>query len=999
MRVKNSQTFYTISILLIINILIYWRWFFNFGTLTYGDWGYVFHETIKDYFIQPSIWSESSFGNVLITISSAPVRIIWGILSYSVSFELAERLLYLWPSILITSISIYFLAKKFLNSKTALFVTSLTYSYSTYFILGRTGSLTLEMAYAIAPFFLLAFINYLENFGVRYLVITSTLGAILGFYEFRAFYLVAWVCVFYFLFDLIFSKDKLVLWRIILKGCKASFPFILILILNIFWILPLFFTSSISDNSTFSRGLFGNGFMNITESIAAFHPFWSGEKYVAFVVNPIPYYFFLMPIFAYLGLILNRKNKYFLFFGFISLLGVFLAKQADIPFPGTYQWLYNHLPGFNAFRESSKMYFFIALGYSILIGSFIDWLWVNWNVGKEKIFLKYFFTCLILLVIFWNTKPIVTGELGSIMLARQIPPDYLVLKDFIINQNDNFRTIWVPNSSRWGFYNIQNPKLDAIDTLQSNFRNFNKKNNNFTQAENIINFLEKTYTNQLADISWVKYFVVPSIENSLDARYFKSINNDHDVNLRQWYLSKLDKIKWLKRIDIGTKELVVYENDNFKLQIFTFDTMIDLKSMSNMEAKYSLVVENLKKDLYFNTLPFVATSNLISVSNIFENITPKNISTKGNPLIVTIDSTDNNKKQIIKRNLPDGGYGILDTQNNFVYWNLKYNYKNLVNNPSFESGLWQDKIGNCNKTANGEPSEIIQSSNFTEGAYSMQLAPKKQLICAATKISVKPNSRYQLSFDYQSSNTSIATYNVRYDDQAKSNFNEDIKINGKSWNSTFKIINTSSTTHQIYLSVFARYVEGVGGNVIRYDNFNLIEVPDLSDSYYLVSEPKEKLVKPKDMKFELINPTKKIVHIKGATTGFFLGMSESYHPQWQAQFNNNKINGFWNSWIPFVKPDKIPEEYHYKLDDFLNAWYIDVDNYCRENNLCIENTDGSYDIEMVVEFFPQRWFYMGFVISSIAFTLSLLYLLFPVLKFIGKRLWYTLVVKNKLKKE
>jgi hypothetical protein len=93
-------------------------------------------------------------------------------------------------------------------------------------------------------------------------------------------------------------------------------------------------------------------------------------------------------------------------------------------------------------------------------------------------------------------------------------------------------------------------------------------------------------------------------------------------------------------------------------------------------------------------------------------------------------------------------------------------------------------------------------------------------------------------------------------------------------------------------------------------------------------------------------------------------MSESYHPQWQAQFNNQKVSGFWNSWIPFVKPDKIEDEYHYKLDDFLNAWYIDVPKYCEQEKLCKKNEDGTYDIEMVIEFFPQRWFYLGLLISG-----------------------------------
>ena len=88
-------------------------------------------------------------------------------------------------------------------------------------------------------------------------------------------------------------------------------------------------------------------------------------------------------------------------------------------------------------------------------------------------------------------------------------------------------------------------------------------------------------------------------------------------------------------------------------------------------------------------------------------------------------------------------------------------------------------------------------------------------------------------------------------------------------------------------------------------------MPDLEDRYFLVTEPKEKFVNPKSVEFELINPTKKKVHIKGASTSFYLAMSESYHDQWQLQMNNKKINGFFNKWVPWVKFDRVSDDQHF----------------------------------------------------------------------------------------
>ena len=105
-------------------------------------------------------------------------------------------------------------------------------------------------------------------------------------------------------------------------------------------------------------------------------------------------------------------------------------------------------------------------------------------------------------------------------------------------------------------------------------------------------------------------------------------------------------------------------------------------------------------------------------------------------------------------------------------------------------------------------------------------------------------------------------------------------------------------------------------------------------------------------------------------------MSESYHDKWQAQFNNEKINGFFKSWVPFVEPDTIPNEHHFELNGFLNGWYIDTKEYCKNKNLCTQNPDGSYDMELVLEFFPQRWFYLGLLISAITFIGLIGYLIF-----------------------
>ncbi len=79
--------------------------------------------------------------------------------------------------------------------------------------------------------------------------------------------------------------------------------------------------------------------------------------------------------------------------------------------------------------------------------------------------------------------------------------------------------------------------------------------------------------------------------------------------------------------------------------------------------------------------------------------------------------------------------------------------------------------------------------------------------------------------------------------------------------------------------------------------------------------------------------------------------------------NNHKVKGL-GSWWPWAKPDAVEAGNHLKLNDFENGWYVDVDKLCRQQHLCTQNANGSYDLEMVAEFTPQRWFYVGLVISG-----------------------------------
>ncbi len=89
--------------------------------------------------------------------------------------------------------------------------------------------------------------------------------------------------------------------------------------------------------------------------------------------------------------------------------------------------------------------------------------------------------------------------------------------------------------------------------------------------------------------------------------------------------------------------------------------------------------------------------------------------------------------------------------------------------------------------------------------------------------------------------------------------------------------------------------------------------------------------------------------------------------------NNNLPSGFfWETW--FKKP--LAEDSHLTANGYANAWLIETAKLCRENlSACIKNSDGTYDLELVVEFWPQRLLYFGIFVSGSTFFACLSYLL------------------------
>jgi hypothetical protein len=600
-----------IALLIVISMLIYWKWFFNFGSLFFSDWPFRFKETLVEIPLMPQSWiSNLNFGVINQSPFTYPIDAIEGIMSrIGFSWNIIERLLFMWPVAIIAPLSSFFLIKKIIPSSWCAFTGALLFSFNTYFLAAfQNGHMNLMVAYSMAPLFILLIIKSQEKRTYINLFYVSLVGFILGAYDFRIFYALVWISFFYLLFY-IFTEKKFDIKSLTKSSFMFATPIFIVLLLNAFWLVPFLFHLGGYAIEAITRGVSVYNF-TILNSITLGYPlrqFGIGD----FNFSQIPFYLWVIPIFGFWGLFLNRKNKLLLFFGFLTLVGVFIGKQTAAPFGGVYYWIFDHVPGFSGFREPSKLYFIIAIGYSVLVSSFLFSIFKKTSDTVFKRYLKYFLIVSILFVSVWNTRLLIDGNLGSVLISKQIPEDYVILKDFISKQPDYFYTLWIPNPSNWAFFTNQHP-LAGLDSLVQDWAWKDKISSDYFNGNNPIigeltAVLDRPNSKNLLGITSIKYVVIPLNDSGKSENYY----NLFDLyGYRGFFVNDLNKLAYLQKINIGTKELEVYENKNFSplFSIQQADILSKFKTLAVEQIDYKYInqteykirLQNVKIPLHIN---------------------------------------------------------------------------------------------------------------------------------------------------------------------------------------------------------------------------------------------------------------------------------------------------------------------------------------------------------------------------------------------------------------
>ncbi|MFH2022504.1 MAG: hypothetical protein ABIJ33_04510 [Patescibacteria group bacterium] len=193
-------------------------------------------------------------------------------------------------------------------------------------------------------------------------------------------------------------------------------------------------------------------------------------------------------------------------------------------------------------------------------------------------------------------------------------------------------------------------------------------------------------------------------------------------------------------------------------------------------------------------------------------------------------------------------------------------------------------------------------------------------------------------------------------------------------------------------------------STIYVTNQSLSNLPYLSEDMIVFThqntnfQPPDKITSPNQdawLEFKKINSTKYRVIIHQAKGKIPIVLNQTFHDHWKVYLPPFGLTNYLES-VPFNKPDRsvwnnslssgslletwdlrqLTTESHLMVNGWANAWIIDTNKLCQTPGLCQANSDQTQDLELIIEFFPQRYFYLGCLVSLFTLALSLVAILF-----------------------
>ena len=589
----RKQNVFYISFFLGLIFLVFRNWFLA-PNIIGGDWPYLFPEMLRDPSMYFSSWNPGQ-GNGLGGVNPLySLSVFFGFTvflahTFSISWVFIYKFFWFALPLFFGIFSSVYLVKT-IFPQSALWqklFASFIFTTNTYFLMVvGGGQMGVALAYSLTPLVLARFIKLIDYlvisnknfqfpllsgqaiFNFQLALLAGLTLALQVMFDPRIAYLTMIAAIVYYVFCIkYYVLKRNILNTLYLILYTLVIPVSITFLLHAVWILPiLFFQSSpIPQDLTSVDGFRFFSFADFPHAFSMLHPNWPENIFgkVGFMKPE----FLALPILAYASLLFVSKTKdlrlktYVLYFALLGLIGAFLAKGANPPFGEINTFLFEHIPGMNMFRDPTKFYLLVALAYSVLM-PYSLWQFVKIvssikyptfakaSAGKQVLSIHntyYIIPATFLVVWAFLIRPAIFGQLGGTFKEREVPLEYVKLKDFLYRQPGFFRTLWIPRQHRFTYNFWSRMPVEAEPLLKK------------AKIADIISELRKPETKEYLSDLGIKYVIVPyDVYGEIFVR-----DRKYDPLAYQQTVRQLEAVPWLKKIG-GFGKIAVFETPSFE---------------------------------------------------------------------------------------------------------------------------------------------------------------------------------------------------------------------------------------------------------------------------------------------------------------------------------------------------------------------------------------------------------------------------------------------------
>jgi hypothetical protein len=383
----------------------------------------------------------------IVALSAALARV-------GLSWNLSEKLLFFWPAVVLSAIGPWLFARRLLGSSRWAVLSAVLFASNTYILMVERQHLTVVVADALAPIVLLAFLEAVRGLSLRWALLCGLLLSAQAAFDVRIAYLTGGLALLYLAVLAITDARRGLVVR---RGGLSVVIAVVFALTQAYWWLP--FIAYHGDHGLPIASAPWLAFMRLVHGITAVHPFWTGAQLVDFHVAPLNPIYFVLPLFAFVPLLVRRKlSPEVLWLALAALAAAFLIKQTNPPFGQVYTWMFERVPGWNLFREASKLFLIVALAYSVLIPMGLRMLLqTHPKVGGRAPWMKLMalvgLACAAI-VGGGALIPLAAGELGVATVPTPMPRSFETVATLIDEDRGYGPTLWLGGPLIWTGGNI-----------------------------------------------------------------------------------------------------------------------------------------------------------------------------------------------------------------------------------------------------------------------------------------------------------------------------------------------------------------------------------------------------------------------------------------------------------------------------------------------------------------------------------------------------------------